>query len=324
VKKAIRLLFCLLLSVGALSAHAREFNQAELDAVLAPIALYPDPLLTNILNASLFPQDVAAAAAWSRANPQLQGDAALGIVEQTAWHPSVKALVAYPDVLARMVESPQWLADLGAAYSGAPDAVNAEIQGLRGRAQANGNLQSNEQQYVYQQGQEIYVQPVYPNVVYAPYYNPYIVYGAWFWPAYRPVYWRPWVARPVYVTRVVAPVRIVQPVRVTPYHRIPESRRQPIIHSGPAFREPERTQWRQQPQRSQISAPPAQVVHRAPSGYNAPALRSMPAPQARASERPTQMAPRADVSRSNLGGRAFGQIRSGAGSSGNGGGRHRS
>ena len=239
----LHILAAIALSLGALTAYAqRTFSQGELDAVLAPIALYPDPLVTHILNASVFPQDVAAAAAWSRANPQLQGDAALAAVEGALWHPSVKALVAYPEVLSRMAESPQWLADLGEAYSGSPDAVNAEIQELRQRAQATGNLQSNAEQYVYQQGEDIVVQPVYPGVMYVPYYNPYIVYGAWWWPAFRPVYWRPWVWHPVVVTRVVAPIRIVRPVhhfpvsrpvQVTPYHRVPESQRQPIIHSGP-------------------------------------------------------------------------------------------
>jgi len=320
MKTAIRILLGLMISLGALNAHAqREFNQAELDAVLAPIALYPDPLLTNILNASLFPEDVGAAAAWSRANPQLQGDAALAAVDGAQWHPSVKALVAYPDVLARMAESPQWLADLGEAYSGSAAAVNAEIQSLRARAQASGNLQSNEQQYVYQQGQEIAVQPVYPQVVYAPYYNPYIVYGTWWWPAYRPVYWRPWIARPVYVTRVVHPVRIVQPGRVwqhpgwnrpahvarpgpvvTPYRPIPESRRQPIIQSYP------------RPLAAAPSMPPRGFGRVTQEVRRAPVANPMPAPQARATER----------SAGNGGwNRGSGQRGNGAG---NGGGRHRS
>ena len=326
MKTAIRILLALLISLGALNAHAqREFNQAELDAVLAPIALYPDPLLTNILNASLFPQDVAAAAAWSRANPQVQGDAALAAVDGAQWHPSVKALVAYPDVIARMAESPQWLGDLGEAYSGAPAAVNAEIQSLRARAQASGNLQTTEQQYVYQQGQEIVVQPVYPQVIYAPYYNPYIVYGTWWWPAYRPVYWRPWVARPVYLARVVAaPVRIVQPghvwhrpglvkdtrfarppVQVTPYRQVPESQRQPIIRSAPPAPQMRSGIVKQVPeaQRQPIirSAPPmpqqrygiVKEVPRPAVAQHAPASHStvrqqMPAPQWRSTERPSR------------------------------------
>ncbi|HUQ75947.1 MAG TPA: DUF3300 domain-containing protein [Burkholderiales bacterium] len=263
MRSLIRTLLCLLLCLGALNAHAqRAFSQAELDAMLAPIALYPDPLLTHVLTAAIYPQDVAAAGAWSRANPNLIGDQALRAVEPEMWHPSVKALVAYPDILGRMAESPQWVADLGEAYSGSYPLINGTIQQLRARAEANGNLRTTDQQYVYRQNDAIYVQPVYPNVVYAPYYNPYVVYGTWWWPAYRPVYWRPWVARPVYVTRIVHPVRVVQPVRVMPqpvhvvrqpighvrpsgpmptpravevrpYRAVPESRRAPIIQSAP-------------------------------------------------------------------------------------------
>jgi uncharacterized membrane protein YgcG len=181
----------------------------------------------------------------------------------------VKALVAYPDVLARMAESPQWVADLGEAYQAAYPALAATIQQLRARAESNGNLRSNGEQYVYRQNDAIYVQPVSPAVVYAPYYNPMVVYGTWWWPTYQPVFWRPWVARPVFVTRVIQPVRIVQPVRtypgymphatqivrqpvglvrplspmpapravsVTPYRAIPESRRAPVVQSAPIVR----------------------------------------------------------------------------------------
>jgi hypothetical protein len=322
VKTALRVLVSLAIALGALTAHAqRPFNQAELDALLAPIALYPDPLITHVLNASVFPQDVAAAAAWSRANPQLQGDAALRTVDSTPWNPSVKALVAYPDILARMVESPQWLADLGEAYAGAPEYVNATIQQLRARAQANGYLQNTDQQRVYQQGDDIVVQPVYPQVVYVPYYNPYLVYGTWWWPAYRPVYWRPWVPRrPVIVTRVVQPVRIVQPVRVvrqpvhfvrptavqvTPYHAVPESRRMPIIQSAPVVTRPVTVA----PQMHQGGFRGVQEARRAAFAQSAPVARSMPAPQARATERPVR-AFQAQGNRGGGGGRGNGHHRS--------------
>jgi len=293
VRTAIRILLGLVIALGALNAHAqRIFNQAELDALLAPIALYPDPLLTHVLNASVYPDDVAEAAAWSRANPQLQGDAALATVESTSWHPSVKALAAYPEVLSRIAESPQWLADLGEAYSGSSAYVNATIQQLRARAQASGYLRSNEQQYVYQQAQTIVVQPVYPQVVYAPYYDPYVVYGTWWWPAYRPVFWRPWVARPIFVTRVIQPVRIVHPgrvfrareVHVTPYQRIPESRRMPIIQSAPVVTRPVTVA----PQMHQGGFRGVQEARRAAFAQSAPVARSMPAPQARATERPVR------------------------------------
>ena len=219
MKRILASFFCTLLCLGAGNAHAaRTFSQAELDSILAPIALYPDPLLTHILTASIYPYDVKAAADWSQANPNLGTDDKLRAVEGELWHPSVKALIAYPDVLARMAESPQWVADLGEAYQHSYPALSATIQQLRSRAQSNGHLRSNEQQYVYQQNDAIYVQPVYPNVVYAPYYNPYVVYGTWWWPAVYPVYWRPWVARPVHVHHVVAPARVWQARPIHPHH----------------------------------------------------------------------------------------------------------
>ena len=193
------LLFAALLLTGA-AAQARVFNQAELDALLAPIALYPDPVLSNILEAAAYPDQVTEAARWSRANPQLKGDDAVRALEPVPWHPSVKALVAFPEVLARMDESPNWLRDLGEANAVHGPYIMQTIQQLRQRAQASGYLQSNDQQQVYDDGGAIAVQPLYPNVVYVPYYDPFVVYGAWWWPAYRPVFWRPWPVQRVFVS----------------------------------------------------------------------------------------------------------------------------
>lgn len=281
-----------LVALSAATANAqRSFEPAELEALLAPIALYPDPLLSQILDASQYPQELQTAAAWSRANPQLSGDAALATVQSTAWPESVKALVAYPDVLQRMTESPQWLRDLGEAYATYGPNVMATVQELRARAQASGYLQSNDHQYVYQQGEAIVVQPVYPNLVYAPYYDPFVVYGGWSWTVFRPVHWRPWVPRPHLVTHVVVapPVRwYVHPHRqrphlerphprivqggpvVKPYRPVPESKRPPFIHSGgPAFVRSEGPSFIR-------SAPEA--VRRAPP---VPRVQSAPAPRAR-------------------------------------------
>lgn len=177
-------------------AQARVYNQAELDALLAPVALYPDPVLSHILVASTYPDDLREAAAWSRANSHLTGEDAVRAAEPMLWQPSVKALVAFPDLLARMDESPQWTADLGAAFLDQEPYVMDTVQGLRRRAQASGYLQSNPQQQVYEQGQAIAVYPVQPQMVYVPYYDPYVVYGPWWWHSYRPVYWRPWFAPP--------------------------------------------------------------------------------------------------------------------------------
>lgn len=222
-----RFLAALLLAALALlqapaNAQPRVYNQAELDALLAPVALYPDSLLSNILVAATYPEDLRNAAAWSRANPQLTGQDAVRAAEPIPWQPSVKALLAFPDLLARMEESPQWTADLGNAFLEQEPYVMDTVQALRRRAQASGALQSNDQQQVVQQGPTIAVYPAQPQVVYVPYYDPYVVYGSWWWPAYRPVYWRPWYPRPAvivtasffsssvdwhrrHITRVVAP-----------------------------------------------------------------------------------------------------------------------
>lgn len=177
-------------------AQARVYNQAELDALLAPVALYPDAVLSNILVAATYPENVRQAAEWSRANAQLTGEDAVRAAEPMPWHPSVKALVGFPDLLGRMNESPQWVADLGAAFREQEPYVMDTVQRLRARAQANGSLQSNDQYTVQQQDSSIAVYPAQPQVVYVPYYDPYVVYGTWWWPAYRPVFWRPWYPRP--------------------------------------------------------------------------------------------------------------------------------
>jgi Protein of unknown function (DUF3300) len=206
---ALVLLAALALWQAPSQAQARVYNQAELDALLAPVALYPDPVLSHILIAATYRDDLRDAAAWSRANPHLAGEDAVRAVEPLPWHPSVKALVAFPELLARMHESPQWAADLGAAFLEQEPHVMDTVQALRRRAQASGYLQNNPQQQLYEEGQAISVYPAQPQVVYVPYYDPYVVYGPWWWTSYRPVYWRPWFARPavfvstsVFVTRV--------------------------------------------------------------------------------------------------------------------------
>jgi hypothetical protein len=235
---AARMLFFAALLLTGAAAQARVFNQAELDALLAPIALYPDPLLSSILEAAAYPDQVAEAARWSRANPQLQGDDAVRALEPVPWHPSVKALVAFPEVLARMEESPDWLRDLGEANAVHGPYIMQTIQQLRQRAQASGNLQSTDQQRVYQDGGNIVVQSLYPNVVYVPYYDPFVVYGAWWWPAYRPVFWRPWPVRRVFISAGFFPSNC-------DWHRrqIVVVNRPARVHAAPALSTPAR-QWR--------------------------------------------------------------------------------
>ena len=170
MKKVLAVVATLLCVAG--NAHAqRIFNQAELDAMLAPIALQSDGVITQILIASTYPDQVAEAARWSRANPHLSGDVAVRAVQNEPWDPAVKALVAFPDLLARMDESPQWLQDLGEAFVNQEVHVMDTVQTLRQRAQAAGHLSSNDQQVVYPQGEAIVVYPR-THYVYVNYYDP--------------------------------------------------------------------------------------------------------------------------------------------------------
>ena len=256
-----------LLVLGSAQAQPRVYNQAELDAILAPIALQPDGVVSQVLIASTYPDEVAAAARWARANPHMRGDAALRAVQNEPWDPAVKALVAFPELLIRMDESPQWLQDLGQAFVQQEAHVMDTVQALRRRAQAAGNLAATDQYNVYPEGEAIVVQPR-TQIVYVRYYDPYVVYGPWWWPHYRPVFWRPWAPRPVFVAHgfwyskpdwyrrhvhvVHRPVHVHhhqghhvvpgkwQPqkhVIVKPHVRVPESQRRPIVQSAPIAHE---------------------------------------------------------------------------------------
>lgn len=193
-------LLILLLSVSvafmqqnsASAQSIRAFSQEELDQMLAPIALYPDSLLSQILMASTYPLEVGEAARWSRAHPDLKGDQAVNAVDQKNWDSSVKSLVAFPQILMMMDEKLDWTERLGDAFLGQQSQVMDTVQYLRQRAQTAGNLNSNDQVRVAPQGEVIVIEAANPRIIYVPYYDPAVVYGPWWWPAYPPVYWAPW------------------------------------------------------------------------------------------------------------------------------------
>ncbi len=218
--RSLILLLCAALSFSSASAQAQQphYGQAELDALLAPVALYPDDVVRLVLDAATAPGEVAEAAKWSRANRGMTGEDAVRAVQEYGWRPSVKAMVAYPDLIERMAESPQWTFDLGNAWVAQQAEVMSTVQALRQRAYASGTLRSDAYQTVQASGEGIAVVPAMPYIYYVPYYDPLVVYGGWWWPAYRPVYWRPWFPRPVFVTNVVvvnrgfrAPVAFARP-----------------------------------------------------------------------------------------------------------------
>jgi hypothetical protein len=160
----------------------------QLQQLVAPIALYPDSLVAQILAASTFPEQVVEADRWVQAHPDLKGNSLGQAVDQQPWDPSVKALTAFPSVLGNMDKNLSWTSSLGDAYyNQQPDVMNA-IQVMRQRAQAAGNLQSTPQQSVETQGSTIAIQPVTPNVVYVPAYDPWVVYGGPIvaWPGWYP------------------------------------------------------------------------------------------------------------------------------------------
>ena len=187
------LLACCLLLLSPLPAPAQEaaYSQEELAQLLAPIALYPDPLLSQILMAATYPLEVIEADRWLRHNPGLQGAALDGVLLQQDWDPSVEALCHFPDLLALMSERISETTSLGNAFLAQQGEVMDMIQRLRARAYAEGTLRSNARQQVIVDNGMIRIEPIDPRVVYVPYYDPLAVYGSWWYPAYPPYYWGP-------------------------------------------------------------------------------------------------------------------------------------
>ncbi|MBI3044274.1 MAG: DUF3300 domain-containing protein [Betaproteobacteria bacterium] len=189
-KSAITGSLALLLAASvALAQDRTAFRQEELDQMLAPVALHPDSLLSQILMAATYPLEVVQAARWLRANPGLEGQDAVTAVEPMEWDPSVKSLTAFPQILSMMDEKLDWTERLGEAFLAQQEDVMNTVQGLRRRAEAAGNLRSGDRMRVVRQGEAIVIEPPAPDVVYVPHYSPAVVYGPWWWPAYPPVYW---------------------------------------------------------------------------------------------------------------------------------------
>jgi hypothetical protein len=170
---------------------APAFKQEELDQILAPIALHPDPLISQILMASTYPLEVIQAERWRKQNASLKGDAAMAELEKQDWDPSVKSLVAFPQVLTMMSEKLDWTQKLGDAFLADQKKVLDTIQSLRAKAQAAGNLQTTKEQTVIVEEKIIRIEPADPEVIYVPTYNPTVVYGGWPYPAYPPYAYYP-------------------------------------------------------------------------------------------------------------------------------------
>lgn len=204
------------------------FSTAQIDQWVAPVALYPDALLSQVLMASTYPTNVAQAVQWSHDNPLKQGDAAIQAVSDQPWDASVKSLVAFPQLMALMGEKPQWVQNLGDAFLAQPQDVMDSVQRLRQLAQQTGSLKSSTEQKVITTTKKtvpvtqtvtapvipsntvstanpvitepattvISIEPGNPDVVYIPNYNPTVVYGNWANTAYPPVYLPPPAGEP--------------------------------------------------------------------------------------------------------------------------------
>lgn len=160
----------------------------QLQQLVAPIALYPDALVAQILSASAYPTQIVEADRFVKENPDLKGQALGNAIDQQDWDPSVKALCQFPSVLANMDRDLSWTSELGEANYNQQSDVMAAIQYMRHKAYDAGNLRTSPQQRVYEQGDDVDIQPANPDVVYVPQYNPYYVYGypVAFWPGFHP------------------------------------------------------------------------------------------------------------------------------------------
>ena len=183
-------------TILAQQAEQTVFKQEELDQILAPIALHPDPLVSQILMASTYPLEVVQADRWAKQNAKLKGDALTAALEKQDWDASVKSLVNFPQVLTMMSEKLDWTQKLGDAFLADQKVVLDTIQKLRAKAQESGNLKTTQEQTVIVEEKIIKIEPANPQVIYVPSYNPTVVYGAWPYPAYPPYYYYP----PGYVT----------------------------------------------------------------------------------------------------------------------------
>jgi hypothetical protein len=262
----------------ATAVPAQPYSAAQLEQLVAPIALYPDSLLGPVLMASTYPLEVVEAARWMRdpANAALKGDALASALETIDWDPSVKALVPFPAVLQMMDSQLDWMQKLGDAFLAQQADVMDAVQRLRAQAASAGNLNSTPQQTVTTQDGEIYIEPASPDVLYVPAYDPFVVYGIWPYPDYLP-YYLP--APPAYYYTPVYAVIVfsVGFVIVHPYwgwnhcdwrhhridvdaHRVNAINRYPIKHSNrPPF---EGRYWSHDP------------VHRVGVPYRSPQVRA--------------------------------------------------
>ncbi|MEZ9595992.1 DUF3300 domain-containing protein [Shewanella sp. 10N.261.52.F9] len=195
----------LIMPVTAVNAEQNQFEQnqyseGQLAQMLAPIALYPDSLLTHILIAATYPLEVVQAHRWQQSKQHLSTQKQIDKAQNKDWDPSVVALIAFPNVLQKLSEDLDWTQSLGDAFLQDEAQVLASIQTLRQEADNANSLEQMENMQVTRVSNQIIIEPVRKEIVYVPYYDPRTVYGYWRWYRYPPVYWAvyPGYVRPSY------------------------------------------------------------------------------------------------------------------------------
>ena len=170
------------------------YTTAQLDQMLAPIALYPDTLLTQILMASTYPIQIVEAERWlgDPNNAALHGDALVAALQPLQWDPSVKSLVPFPQILKELADQLEWTQSMGTAFTNQQADVMVQVQVLRHQSESAGKLVSTQQQRVVHEGPAVVIEPTDPAMVYVPVYNPVEVYGPWAYAAYPPYYFPPY------------------------------------------------------------------------------------------------------------------------------------
>jgi hypothetical protein len=181
-----------LVAQGAKEEPAKQegssFRPEEIDQMVAPIALYPDSLLAQVLTASTYPLEIVQAGRYVQQNKDLKGEKLMQAAKDKDWDPSVKAMLSFPDVLLMMNDKLEWTEKLGNAFLGQQKEVMTSVQRLRQKAQESGNLKTTKEQKVVveKETKVIVIESASPQVVYVPTYNPTVVYGAWPYPTYPP------------------------------------------------------------------------------------------------------------------------------------------
>jgi hypothetical protein len=173
------------------SEPSGKYSREELAQMLAPIALYPDALLSQVLMASTYPIEVIEADRWVKKNPELKDEALDDALLANNWDPSVKAMCHFPSILALMSDRIAETTNIGNAFLAQEEEVMDMVQELRAKAYAQGNLTTTSEQKVIVEKETIIIEPANPRVVYVPYYDPFYIYGPWWYPAYPPYYWWP-------------------------------------------------------------------------------------------------------------------------------------